>query len=326
MAEEGFFKLLVKSHSISPFLSGQGIPPLEKRGPEKDFQNLRQTAIFSRAVNRQTDTTEALMLADHLKKVLERSRVFDLGQSYYTGMPHHPNQPPFAYTLLKKHGDIVLGKEKISFCNDLFTMGGHTGTHLDAKAHVARNNHITDNIDVTEFQDYQNGLKVMSIETTPPIVKQGILLDIPRAFNLEVLPNDFAIGEKEMVKAAEYERVEIGEGDVVLIRTGWIRFWEDRQKYLSVENGVPGVVEDGAQFLAGKKISFTGSDTTAYDRVPPHHLPSHVILLVDHGIQIMEMLNLEELSKNRIYSFLFIALPLKIRGGAGSPIRPIAIS
>jgi kynurenine formamidase len=86
------------------------------------------------------------------------------------------------------------------------------------------------------------------------------------------------------------------------------------------------VVEDGAKFLAGKKISFTGSDTTAYDKVPPHYLPCHVILLVENGIQIMEMLNLEELSRKRIYTFLFVALPLKIRGGAGSPIRPIAIA
>jgi kynurenine formamidase len=266
------------------------------------------------------------MLANHLSELLKKSKVFDLGQPYFTGMPHHPNQPPFAYTLLKKHGDITLEKERISFCNDLFTMGGHTGTHLDAKAHVARNNRITNDIDISDLQDYQNGLKIMGIETTPPIVKRGILLDIPQILNLEVLPYDFGIGEKEMEEAARKEGVKIEEGDVVLIRTGWMKFWDDRRKYLSLEEGVPGVIEDGAKFLAQKRISFTGSDTTAYDRVPPHHLPSHVILLVENGIQIMEMLNLEELSKNRTYTFLFIALPLKIRGGAGSPIRPIAIA
>ncbi len=265
------------------------------------------------------------MLANHLNELLKKSRVFDLGQTYYTGMPHHPNQPPFAYTLMKKHGDITLEKERISFCNDLFTMGGHTGTHLDAKAHVARNNRVTNNTDISNLQDYQNGLKVLGIETTPPVVKRGVLLDIPSLHHLEVLPHDFGIGEAEMEKAAENQGVEIEEGDVVLIRTGWIKFWDDRQKYLSLEHGVPGVVEDGAKFLARKKISFTGSDTTAYDKVPPHYLPCHVILLVENGIQIMEMLNLEELSKNRIYTFLFVALPLKIRGGAGSPIRPIAI-
>jgi len=265
------------------------------------------------------------MLANYLDELLKKSKVFDLGQTYYTGMPHHPNQPPFAYTLMKKHGDITLEKDRISFCNDLFTMGGHTGTHLDAKAHVARNNRITNNIDVSNLQDYQNGLKVMGIETTPPVVKRGILLDIPALHHLEVLPHDFGIDEKEMERAAENEGVRIEEGDVVLIRTGWMKFWDDRQKYLSLEHGVPGVVEDGAKFLARKSISFTGSDTTAYDKVPPHYLPCHVILLVENGIQIMEMLNLEELSKSRTYAFLFIALPLKIKGGAGSPIRPIAI-
>ncbi|MGB7576023.1 MAG: cyclase family protein [Thermodesulfobacteriota bacterium] len=269
---------------------------------------------------------ERFMLANHLKELLKKSKVFDLGQPYFTGMPHHPNQPPFAYTLLKKHGDITLEKERVSFCNDLFTMGGHTGTHLDAKAHVARNNRITNDIDISGLQDYQNGLKVMGIETTPPVVRKGVLLDIPPLLNLEVLPHDFGIGEKEMEETAEKEGVKIEEGDVVLIRTGWMKFWDDRRKYLSIEEGVPGVIEGGAKFLAQKGISFTGSDTTAYDKVPPHHLPCHVILLVENGIQIMEMLNLDELSKNRTYAFLFIALPLKIRGGAGSPIRPIAIA
>jgi kynurenine formamidase len=269
---------------------------------------------------------ERFMLANHLKELLKKSKVYDLGQPYFTGMPHHPNQPPFAYTLLKKHGDITLEKERISFCNDLFTMGGHTGTHLDAKAHVARNNRVTNDIDISDLQDYQNGLKVMGIDTTPPVVRKGVLLDIPPLLNSEVLPNDFGIGEKEMEEAAEKEGVKIEEGDVVLIRTGWMKFWDDRRKYLSIEKGVPGVIEGGAKFLAQKRISFTGSDTTAYDKVPPHHLPCHVILLVENGIQIMEMLNLDELSKNRTYAFLFIALPLKIRGGAGSPIRPIAIA
>jgi len=92
------------------------------------------------------------------------------------------------------------------------------------------------------------------------------------------------------------------------------------------EEGVPGVVEDGARFLASKKIAFTGADTTAYEKVPSLDLPCHVILLMENGIQIMEMVNLEELSREAVYTFLFIALPLKIKGGVGSPIRPIAIA
>ena len=237
------------------------------------------------------------MLAEHLETLLTKSKVFDLGQPYYTGMPHHPNHPPFAYSLTKKHGDIRVGPNKISFCNDLFTMGGHTGTHLDAKVHCARDNRVTGEIDISEFQDYQQGVSLMGIDTTPPIVKRGVLLDIPAILGMEVLPHEYGIGQKELQAAAEKQGLEIKEGDVVLIRTGWSKYWDNRQQYLSHEEGVPGLVEDGARFLAAKKISYTGADTTAYEKVPSLDLPCHVILLVENGIQIMEMLNLEELSK-----------------------------
>ncbi|HDR15478.1 MAG TPA: cyclase family protein [Desulfobacteraceae bacterium] len=261
-----------------------------------------------------------------VEDLLEKGRVFDLGQQIFPGMPHHPNQPPFGYTLLKKHGDITLEEKKISFCNDIFMMGGHTGTHLDAVSHVACNNRVFKDRDISNDQDYQNGLGIGSIDATGPIVKRGVLLDIPASVGLEVLPHDFGIGENELKNAADKEGVSPGKGDVVLIRTGWIQFWDDRKKYLSIDKGVPGVVEDGARYLASLKVAFTGTDTTAYEKVPPHYLPCHVILLMENGIQIMEMLNLEELSKEKIYEFLFIALPLKIRGGSGSPIRPIAIA
>jgi kynurenine formamidase len=59
-------------------------------------------------------------MQQYLKDLLTNARVFDLGMPYFTGMPHHPNQPSFAYTLTKKHGDITLTEERVSFCNDLF--------------------------------------------------------------------------------------------------------------------------------------------------------------------------------------------------------------
>jgi kynurenine formamidase len=55
-------------------------------------------------------------------------------------------------------------------------------------------------------------------------------------------------------------------------------------------------------------------------------MPVHVQLLVENGIHIIECLNLEQLAAERRYTFLFVATPLKIRGGTGSPIRPLAIA
>jgi len=68
-----------------------------------------------------------------------------------------------------------------------------------------------------------------------------------------------------------------------------------------------------------------GSDTVAFERMPSRDMAVHVHLLVDHGIHIVECLNLEELAAERVYEFLFVAAPLKIEGGTGSPIRPIAM-
>ena len=82
---------------------------------------------------------------------------------------------------------------------------------------------------------------------------------------------------------------------------------------------------EGAKWLAGHKMAFTGSDTTAYEKTPAHDLPVHAFLLTQKGIQLMEMLNLEVIARDRIYEFLFVALPLRIIGGTASPIRPIAI-
>ena len=165
----------------------------------------------------------------------------------------------------------------------------------------------------------------MGIDITPPVVRRGILLDVARALGKKVLPLAFPIGRKELERTASKEVVFLKPGDVLLIRTGWARYWKDARKFVSNERGAPGVNQEGAKWLAGHKITFTGSDTTAYEKTPAHDLPVHSFLLTQKGIQIMEMLNLEGIAKDRVYEFLFVALPLRIIGGTASPIRPAAI-
>ena len=72
-------------------------------------------------------------------------------------------------------------------------------------------------------------------------------------------------------------------------------------------------------------MAFTGSDTPAYEKTPARGLAVHLALMVDSDIQIIEMLDLEELARDRVHEFVFVALPLKIQGATASPIRPIAI-
>jgi kynurenine formamidase len=141
------------------------------------------------------------------------------------------------------------------------------------------------------------------------------------------LPTDFSITPDHLEKAAQ--EVEIQNGDVVLIRTGWARFWNDAARYITGGSGAvpcgPGPELDGAHWLSKHGIFAAGSDTVAFEKVPSGSMPVHVHLLVESGIHIIEALNLEDLARDRVYEFVFVAAPLKIRGGTGSPIRPLAL-
>ncbi|MBW8706781.1 Kynurenine formamidase [Streptomyces sp. MBT84] len=133
----------------------------------------------------------------------------------------------------------------------------------------------------------------------------------------------------DLSKAAELGGAEPREGDVAVVRTGWARHFDDPVAYLGKESGVPGITEDAGEWLAERGVRAVGCDTTACEQIPPgagHSvLPVHRLLLVDHGIYIMEHLALEDLAATGVHEFLFIVAPLRIVGGTGSPIRPLAV-
>ncbi len=264
------------------------------------------------------------MQAEEIKKLINQGKVYDLGQPYFPGMPHHPNHPPFAFSLTKKHGDVMYPNQ-VSTANDLFATGSHTGTHLDSLGHVSWKGKLFGGQEAEKLQSYTGGLKRIGIDATPPVIRRGVLLDVPGALKKKVLPAAFPIGPKELELTAKKEGISFKKGDAILIRTGWAQYWSDPKKFVANETGAPGVSLEGAKWLAKFGMAFTGSDTTAYEKTPAHDLPVHVFLLTQKGIQILEMLNLEELALDKVYEFLFIALPLRIIGGTASPVRPVAI-
>jgi kynurenine formamidase len=166
----------------------------------------------------------------------------------------------------------------------------------------------------------------LTIDTVEPIVRRGILLDVAGFANgnQPLLP-DFEITPNILDGAAASQGIGgIQPGDVVLLRTGWARFFEDAPRFISEVRG-PGPALPGARWLSSRKIFAAGSDTVAFERVPDSAMPVHVHLLVESGIHIIECLNLESLAEQRIWEFLFVASPLRIRGGTGSPMRPFAL-
>jgi kynurenine formamidase len=260
---------------------------------------------------------------ESLLKLFSNTKTYDLAHPYFVGMPHHPSHPPFLFSLNKMHGDYVMPNGGSSTSEGL-AMGGHMGTHIDALCHFSCGGKLFGGHDVASSQSYGEGMKQLSIDTLGPIVRRGILLDIAGQQKLASLPTDFEITPGHMETTSRAQGVEVKAGDVVLLRTGWGAFFTDAARFESRMHG-PGPAEPGARWLSSKEVFATGSDTVNFELAPSRTMPAHIHLLVESGIYIMECLNLEQLAAEKIFEFIFIAAPLKIRGGTGSPIRPFAL-
>lgn len=259
---------------------------------------------------------------------LRRSKVYDLSQPYFAGMPHFPTHPPFLFGLTKKHGDMVT-ESGASSSADAIALGSHVGTHIDALCHFSYEGKLHGGVDAKTVQSDSAGIGRHSVDTIAPIVRRGVLLDVAALGKSEALPTDFVITPEHLESVANAQNISVEHGDVVLLRTGWARFWNDPARYITGGHGAtasgPGPEVDGARWLSQRRVFAAGSDTVAFERVPSA-MSVHVHLLVESGIHIIEALNLEELARDRIYEFVFVAAPLKIRGGTGSPIRPLALT
>ena len=171
---------------------------------------------------------------------------------------------------------------------------------------------------VEDLQSYGGGLKKFSVDTVAPILRRGVLLDIagaaPLAEDCEIAP----------LQLEAVRKTEIRPGDVVLLRTGWARYFEDARKFVN-ETRLPGPGLAAARWLSARGIFAAGSDTVAFEKSPVAEMPVHVHLLVESGIHIIECLNLEELAADGVTEFLFVGVPMKIRGATGAPVRPLAV-
>jgi kynurenine formamidase len=264
-----------------------------------------------------------------LLDLIGRHRLYDLAHSYFPGMPHFPTHPPFVFGLTRKHGDMLL-EGGVSSSADSIAFGGHVGTHIDALCHFSCDGMLHGGVEAKNVQSDSTGFSELGVETIGPILRRGVLLDIAAEIDVEALPTDFEISPDHLEAALQTAQTPIQSGDVVLLRTGWARYFNNFAQYVTGGLGHvaagPGPGIEAARWLSERGVFAAGSDTIAFEKVPAARMPVHVHLLVESGIHIIEALNLEDLSRDGIHEFVFIAAPLKIRGGTGSPMRPLALA
>lgn len=260
---------------------------------------------------------------EDLLGALGHARLFDLEQPRRNGDPVFPGHwPGFSYTLHRRH---EVGPEARSSASGMLYMADHSGTHIDALCHQAYDLEIAGGVRVSPELQTSQGFTEAGVDTIPPIVRRGHLLD---AAGEDLLEPDGLVGVEDLRTAVRRDGLAIRPGDVVLVRTGYGRLWGDPEAYLRA----PGVSAEASAWLGDQGIFAAGADNVAWDlvgRTDPltgTTLPGHVLLLVRRGIHIIENLYLEELWASGLRTFLFLALPIKIKGGTGAPVRPLAIA
>jgi len=191
-----------------------------------------------------------------------------------------------------------------------FSAAEHGGTHLDAPVHFAKGRNSVDQIPLDQ------------------LMGPGLIVDVSaecgRNPDYLVNLNDFQKWERQNGK--------IAAGSIVLLRTGYGQYYPDRKKYLGTdERGAaavaklhfPGLDPEAARWLAkNRAIKAIGLDTASIDRGQSTLFESHRVLF-ENNIPAFE--NVANLTQLPVKGFRVIALPMKIKGGSGGPLRIVAL-
>jgi kynurenine formamidase len=201
----------------------------------------------------------------------------------------------------------------------------HSGTHIDALCHQACGVKLFGGL-ATDSVESPTGFTRLGVETVPPLLGRGVLLDVA-GWKGAVLPPKYSISADDLRGCAEAQGSPVNRGDVLLVRTGYAALWRNEPGYLDAA----GVGKSGTLWAAEQGVVAVGADNMAWD-APEDRDPetgatlfAHVYLLPQKGIFILENLNLEELARDRCYAFAFVGIPLKLVGATGSPLRPLAL-
>ena len=256
-------------------------------------------------------------------------RVIDLEHARVVGMPEMSGHVPvYGYQIAHRHEDTDPKRQgtRTSAWGNL-SGNEHSGTHMDALCHQAHNGIMHGGNPVNQETETKEGFTVNGAENLPVVLSHAILLDIAALKGSETLEPAYRVTVEDIEECCQKDGLSINPGSVVLVNTGQHLLWHNREQYLNC----PGVSGASSRFIAEKQVLAVGADNfgwdepTEFDDELKCNGPGHVILLVHSGIYIFENLNLGPLVSSGHKEFIFFASPLKIKGGTGSPVRPLAL-
>lgn len=268
---------------------------------------------------------EALALA-------EEGKIYRLGVLMKTGMSGGAGRTLKHVQARPQPAGGAGGKNRVvyNFC----TWSGELtqlGTHLDSPCHigieVAPGEIRLYNGKILEKISGAYGIEGMGVDKMGPIITRGVLIDVAALKGVKCMKMGEVITRADIEECLRQQGTRpLREGDAAIFRTGWINTYDDLEKNAA---GNPGPGLDAFKYLVDKHVSVICSDTGAIEVIPwedpENFLPGHGYCLVQNGTWFLENLNLEELSKDKVYEFLFIFAPTPFNNATGSPGDAIAI-
>jgi kynurenine formamidase len=266
-------------------------------------------------------------------RVLEATSLVRTGKVYSLAIgtsSKTPGFPPrtFHLTVVQpmQAGGGTLGPTQSTYNDDLVTGWNGTGSQMDGLGHVGINYVHYNGRKVADFVA-ADGLKKFGMESYPPMVARGVLLDMAALYGKDVVPEGTAFNRKEIDAALERQGLELHEGDVVLFHTGWLSLLgSDDRRFMA---GAPGLGREGAYYLADRNITAVGADNFAVEVVPfeagSGQFEIHQIMLARKGIFLLEFMNTGPLAADHAYEFLFVLGQPRIAGAVQAIVNPVAI-
>ncbi len=272
--------------------------------------------------------------------LVRRGQVLSLAVPLSPRTPTDPSRPPMQHfgknVLLRARDHGWPGASQ--FADDWISMSPQTGTQWDGLTHAYRDGKVWNGYDAGQALNPLLGARRNAIDRLAAyFVTRGVLLDVVRFKGVEDeghLPGGYPVTADDLEGAARAQGVEVRRGDALLVRTGWTAHWysatpAERATYYE---RAPGLGMSTAEWLYDREVACVGVDNVSAEVVPSESgdlLPLHPILIRDLGLTVGELFWLEELAAvsaaEGVWECMFVGQPLRLSGGIGSPINPLAI-
>jgi kynurenine formamidase len=256
--------------------------------------------------------------------------VVSLSLPMSTGIsPDCPNPAEFHMT---QRNDADVGLGAIGFAKDFIGVDYHSDghTHIDALCHVAYEGRLYNGVPAESVTDAGAADEAIAV-VKDGLVGRGVLVDVPRLRGVRWMePGEHVFGE-DIEAAARTQGVEIGEGDILFVRTGHSRRLAELGPW-DTASSKAGLHPTAMPLLAERGVVALGCDgnsDTAPSSTEGVAFPIHVLALNAMGVLLLDYLQFEDLGsaceQAGRWEFLCVTAPLRISGGTGSPVNPLAI-